>query len=53
MLINNYIYNKFTDEYEPTVIDVYKGEKDVRRRQIFVEIHDTSGDEHLVVNRSV
>ena len=50
-LIRNYLDNTFSDEYEPTVLDVYKGTKAVRKRQIDIEIHDTSGDEHLGVNR--
>ena len=52
-LIRNYLENSFSDEYEPTVLDVYKGVKNVKRKQINVEIHDTSGDEHLGVNRQV
>ena len=52
-LIRNYLDNSFSDEYEPTVLDVYKGTKAVRRRQIDIEIHDTSGDEHLGVNRQI
>ena len=52
-LIRNYLDNTFSDEYEPTVLDVYKGTKAVRRRQIDIEIHDTSGDEHLGVNRQI
>ena len=50
-LIRNYLENAFSEDYEPTVLDVYKGTKAVKRRQIDIEIHDTSGDEHLGVNR--
>ena len=28
-LITNYLHNTFTEEYEPTVLDVYKGTKAV------------------------
>jgi len=35
------------------VLDVYKGIKNVQKKQIEIEIHDTSGDEHLGVNRKV
>ena len=50
-LIRNYLNNDFSEEYEPTVLDVYSGIKNVKKRQITVEIHDTSGDEHLGTNR--
>ena len=50
-LITNFLENEFTDNYEPTVLDVYKGTKNINDRQIDLELHDTSGDEHLGVNR--
>ena len=50
-LIVNYLRNEFSEEYEPTVLDVYRGTKNVDQKQIELEIHDTSGDEHLGVNR--
>ena len=50
-LIRNYLENSFSEDYEPTVLDVYRGTKNVKRRQLDIEIHDTSGDEHLGVNR--
>ena len=49
----NYLHNRYDDDYEPTVLDVYKGVKNVQKHQLEVEIHDTSGDEHLGVNRRV
>ena len=52
-LITNYLKNQFTEDYEPTVLDVFIGKKNVNKKQVEVEIHDTSGDEHLNVNRSV
>lgn len=52
-LITNYLHNTFTEDYEPTVLDVFKGIKNVKKKQIEIEIHDTSGDEHLGVNRKV
>ena len=52
-LITNYLFNSFSDNYEPTVLDVYKGTKNVKKKQYEIEIHDTSGDEFLGVNRSV
>ena len=52
-LITNYLNNTFTEDYEPTVLDVYRGIKNVKKKQIEIEIHDTSGDEHLGVNRKV
>ena len=52
-LIHNYIYNTFSDEYEPTVLDVYKGTKNFKNKQIQVEIHDTSGDDLFGINRTI
>ena len=52
-LIRNYLDNTFSEDYEPTVLDVYKGTKAVKRKQVDIEIHDTSGDEHLGVNRQI
>ena len=52
-LIINYLKNTFTEDYEPTVLDVFEGKKNVGKRQIDIEVHDTSGDEHLGVNRQV
>lgn len=52
-LIRNYIDNNFSDDYEPTVLDIYKGLKNINRRGVNVEINDTSGDDHLGVNRQI
>ena len=52
-MITNYLHNTYTDTYEPTVLDVYSGIKNVQKKQIEIEIHDTSGDEHLGINRKV
>ena len=52
-LITNFLHNSFSDEYEPTVLDVFRGIKNVRDIQLEIEIHDTSGDEHLGINRKV
>ena len=51
-LIRNYLDNSFSEDYQPTVLDVYKGVKNVMRQKIDIEIHDTSGDQHLGVNRA-
>ena len=51
--ITNYLFNSYTDLYEPTVLDVFNGVKNVNKKQLELEIHDTSGDEHLGVNRQV
>lgn len=50
-LIVNYLRNEFSEEYEPVVLDVYRGIKNVDGKQIELEIHDTSGDDHLGVIR--
>ena len=52
-LVVNYMNNSYSDLYEPTVLDVYKGVKSVQGQQLEVEIHDTSGDEALAENRRV
>ena len=52
-LITNYLRNTYSDEYEPTVLDVYRGTKNIKGKQVEIELHDTSGDEHLGVNRKV
>ena len=51
-LIRNYLENSFSENYEPTVLDIYRGTKNVKKKQIDIEIHDTSGDDHLGVNRA-
>ena len=35
------------------MLDVYQGTKNINRKQVDLEIHDTSGDEHLGTNRQV
>ena len=52
-LITNYLNNTFSDIYEPTVLDVYEGTKSVAKKQMKLEIHDTSGDDNLTKNRRV
>ena len=52
-LITNYLRNIFIEDYEPTVLDVYRGNKNVDGKGLEVEIHDTSGDDHLGVDRKV
>ena len=52
-LITNYLKNTYTETYEPTVLDVYRGIKNIENKGVHVEIHDTSGDDHLGVNRKV
>ena len=52
-LIRNYLNNDFSDNYEPTVLDVFRGPKQFEGKQLELEIHDTSGDQHLGVNRQV
>ena len=41
------------DDYEPNVLDVFRGPKNLDNQEILLEIHDTSGDPHLGVNRQV
>ena len=52
-LIRQYRENCFSDEYEPTVLEVYSGTKNISGKDINLEIHDTSGFEHLGTNRAI
>ena len=53
-MITNYLFNVFNEnDYEPTVLDVYRGVKNILKKQVEVEIQDTSGDEHLGINRKI
>ena len=52
--MRSYLSSDFKeDDYTPTVLDVYKGRKNVDSFSLDVEIHDTSGDENLSVNRHI
>ena len=50
-LIRNYLHNDFSNNYEPTVLDVFRGSKMFGQRELKLEIHDTSGADELEVNR--
>ena len=52
-MIRNFIDNNFSEDYEPTVLDVWKGIKNIMKKQVELEVHDTSGDGHLGVNRTI
>ena len=60
-LITNYLFNSYTSVYEPTVLDVYNGERVIdfksdssdRSLTVKIEIHDTSGDDHIGSERKV
>ena len=48
------MFNRFEEDYEATVLDVYRGKKQIgKSKYIEVEIQDCSGDDHLGVNRKV
>ena len=49
-LIENYLHNAFSDDYEPTVLDPYRGPKNINKEMVELEIHDTS---HVASNRKV
>ena len=52
--MKSYLTSNFSeDDYTPTVLDVYKGRKNVESNLVDVEIHDTSGDENLSDNRHI
>ena len=50
-LITNYLHNTFTENYEPTVLEVYQGTKSINKQQVDLEIHDLSGDDNFAQNR--
>ena len=52
-LIEMYLHNAFSDDYEPTVLDIYRDTKNINKEMVELEIHDTSGDEHIASNRKV
>ena len=52
-LITNYMTETFDDKYEPSVLDVFKGSMTYKQQELGLEIHDTSGDEHLGTNRQI
>ena len=57
-MIQSFLHNVFTELYEPTVLDMYKGKKTLKLgtdREISydLEMHDTAGDEHLGQKRSI
>ena len=48
-----YLEEKYDEDYVPTVLDVYRGSKNVNERQVEIEIQDCSGDDLSGVNRKV
>ena len=53
-LTRNLMFGLFEEDREPTALDVFHDYKNVGgRSSIMVEIHDTSGDDLLGVNRKV
>ena len=52
-LIVNYQQQVFSEDYEPSVLDVFQGKRTFEGQTIGLEVHDTSGDPHLGVNRQV
>ena len=50
-LIKTFLDIRIEEDYEPTVINVYKKTHNFIERQIDLEIRDTSGDEQPGVNR--
>ena len=52
-LISNFLHNTFTENYEPTDMDIYNGRLSINEQQVDVEFHDTSGADNLAQNRKV
>ena len=47
-----YLNNQFSEDYVPSIMDVYRGEKVVDGKMYDLEIHDTNGDiENFQENR--
>ena len=51
--IRNYMENIFDESYEPTVLDVYRGKKSINKRDVELELHDTSGDNNMEAARKI
>ena len=45
-LIDSYLYNRFNENYAPTIKESYEGTKKVNDEMINLLFADTSGDEH-------
>ena len=52
-IVIQYVYQRFDENYIPSVCDLYQGEKFHLKNNIEYQVHDTSGDPHLGVNRSI
>ena len=50
-LIKNYLENNFTDDYVPSMLEVFTGTKEINGKSIKMEIHDTSGEESFKSTR--
>ena len=52
-LIKNFLRNSFSEDYKPTLQDVYKGTKNINSQELYIEIHDTSGDMDFSKDRKI
>ena len=52
-LVRNYLYNDFSEDYMPNVLDIWEATRTVRGKQIELELVDTSGDPYLQVDRQI
>ena len=48
-----YLKNQYNDNKKQSVLDVFKGEKNINNRQIHLEIHDTASDDNLNAERQM
>ena len=52
-MITNYNTGAFSDEHIPSVLDIFKGEREIKGRQVLIEICDTSGDSEMGEHRKL
>ena len=44
-LITRWLEDDFEDNYEPSILDVYRGMRSFGGKRLQVEVHDTTGDD--------
>ena len=52
-LITVYSKGHFNENHEPTVLDIFRGEKELEGRPLEIEVIDTSGDDMLGAHRTL
>ena len=52
-LIKQYLHQTFSEDFVPTVLEVWSGTRNYNQKEIKLSIHDTGGDKHLGINRAI